>query len=76
MRVEGPCETLTVSADAAVVVADQVGTLVVTGAGTAVSVLEVGAVRVSGSANSIAWQTGTPTVADTGTANRLGKASS
>lgn len=73
IRVEGACEALTVSADAAVVVADDVQSLVVTGTGTVVHVLELGDLRITGDANVVSWTGTTPSVADSGTANLIGK---
>jgi hypothetical protein len=73
VRVEGPCDTLTVKVDAGVVVADDVRTLVVTGTGTVVSALQVGSVAVSGDVNVIQWSGTAPAVDDTGTANTIGR---
>jgi len=73
IRVEGDCETLTVSADAAVVVADNVGTLTVTGSASTVFVLDVSSLHLSWDANLITWTGTTPMVADDGTSNTIGK---
>lgn len=73
IRVEGDCETLTVSADAAVVVADNVGTLTVTGSASTVFVLDVSSLHLTGDANLITWTGATPAVADDGTSNTIGK---
>lgn len=73
IRVEGACDDLTVSADAAVVVADDVRALTVTGDGSTVLVLELTSLQVSGDVNLISWTGATPSVSDTGTANTLGK---
>lgn len=71
IRIEGSCPDLVVEADAAVVIADDVQRLVLSGDGTVVYVQTVDAVSVSGSASSVLWAGATPSVNDTGTANTL-----
>ncbi|WP_378148424.1 DUF3060 domain-containing protein [Cnuibacter sp. UC19_7] len=74
VRVEGSCGTLVIEADAGVVVADDVRTLLVEGTGATVSVLQVGAVTVTGDANVVRWSGSAPVVDDTGAANTTGRA--
>jgi hypothetical protein len=67
--VEGACGDVTVNADAAVVVLDDVDRLRVTGVGTVVSALATGSIEVGGDANVIWWRGAAPTVTDTGAGN-------
>ncbi|MGJ0389558.1 DUF3060 domain-containing protein [Microbacterium sp. CGR1] len=71
IRIEGACPELVVEIDAGVVIADDVGTLSLSGSGTVIYVQNVGAVTVTGSASSIFWEGDTPTVQDRGSANTL-----
>ena len=71
IRIEGPCPELDVEIDAGVVIADDVGTLSLSGSGTVIYVQTVGAVAVTGSASSIFWEGETPSVEDSGSANIL-----
>lgn len=73
IRVEGPCADLVIELDAGVVIADEVGTVTLSGSGTVVYVREVDAITVTGSASSIFWEGVTPTVDDRGSANTLKK---
>lgn len=73
IRVEGACEAITVSADAAVVVTDDVTTLTVSGSGTVVYTLALADLRISGDVNEVRWTGATPAVADEGTANTIGQ---
>lgn len=73
IRVEGPCADLVIELDAGVVIADDVGTVTLSGSGTVVYVREVDAITVTGSASSIFWEDVTPTVDDRGSANTLKK---
>ncbi len=73
VRVEGPCDTLVVSGDATLVVADDVDTLRVTADGAIVYALEVDSIDVSGDVNTIYWTGSTPSSDDSGVANTLGK---
>ncbi|AXL12798.1 DUF3060 domain-containing protein [Microbacterium foliorum] len=73
IRVEGPCADLVIELDAGVVIADDVGTVTLSGSGTVVYVREVDAITVTGSASSIFWEGVTPTVDDRGSANTLKK---
>lgn len=73
VRVEGPCDTLIVSGDASVVVADDVTSLQVTAAGSVVYALEVETIIISGDVNTVFWTGSTPSTDDTGTANTLAK---
>ncbi|MFJ4175632.1 DUF3060 domain-containing protein [Microbacterium sp. NPDC089696] len=71
IRIEGACDTLDVQADAAVVIADDVRDLTLSGSGTTVYVLNVATITVTGSASAILWSGATPSVDDTGAANTL-----
>lgn len=73
VRVEGPCDTLVVSGDATLVVADDVDTLRVTADGAVVYALEIDSIDVSGDVNTIYWTGSTPSSDDSGVANTLGK---
>jgi len=73
IRVEGPCADLVIELDAGVVIADDVGTVTLSGSGTVVYVREVDAITVTGSASSILWEGVSPTVDDRGSANTLKK---
>lgn len=71
IRIEGACAELDVQADAAVVIADDVQSLTLSGSGTIVYVVNVDTVTVTGDASSIFWAGETPSVNDTGAANTL-----
>jgi hypothetical protein len=71
VEVDGDCETLTVTADAALVLAGDVGTLRVTGAGSVVIVASADAIDAGGDINEVYWESGTPSVTDDGTANTV-----
>ncbi|SDH67148.1 DUF3060 domain-containing protein [Agrococcus jejuensis] len=73
IRVEGACDELTVSADAAIVIADDVTTLTVSGSGSVVYALELADLRISGDVNEVRWTGATPAVTDDGTANTIGQ---
>ncbi|QCR18294.1 DUF3060 domain-containing protein [Agrococcus sp. SGAir0287] len=73
VRVEGTCDDLTVSADAAIVIADDVAVLTITGSGTVVSTLALGELRITGDVNDVRWTGATPAVTDDGTANTMGE---
>lgn len=73
VRVEGPCADLVIEIDAGVVIADDVGTLTLSGSGTVVYVRDVDAITVTGSASAIYWEGATPAVDDRGSANTLKK---
>lgn len=73
VRVEGACDDLTVSADAAIVIADDVAALTVSGSGTYVSTLALGDLRLTGDVNEVRWTGATPAVTDSGTANTIGQ---
>ena len=73
VRVEGTCDDLTVSADAAIVIADDVSILTITGSGTYVSTLALGDLRLSGDVNEVRWTGATAAVTDSGTANTIGQ---
>lgn len=67
--VTGHCESLTVDAEGAAVVAESVGSLAVGGSGTVIYVDSAHSVSVMGSASVVNWASGDPTVSDTGQAN-------
>lgn len=72
IALDGDCDTIEVSGTGTVVLARGVGDLQVTGVSNVVIVATADTIDVSGTANRIVWESGTPTVADTGTASRLG----
>lgn len=72
IALDGDCDTIEVSGTGTVVLARDVGDLQVTGVSNVVIVATADTIDVSGTANRIVWESGTPTVADTGTASRLG----
>jgi len=69
--VEGPCDEVTVNADVAVVVLDDVTRLRVAGTGNAVSALSIETLEVVGDINSVWWRGDAPEVTDTGAGNAL-----
>lgn len=73
IRVEGACDAITVSADAAIVIVDDVTTLTVSGSGSVVDALELADLRISGDVNEVRWTGATPAVTDEGTANTIGQ---
>lgn len=73
VRLEGDCGTVTIGADAAVVITDDAERIVLTGTGTIVYALEVGSVDISGDANLVRWTGSSPIVQDSGVANVVQK---
>jgi hypothetical protein len=73
VRIEGPCDEVTVNADAAVVVVDDVSRLRVAGTGTAVFALGIGELTVTGDASGVWWRGDAPVVTDTGAGNVIGR---
>ena len=73
VRLEGDCGTVTIGADAAVVITDDAERIVLTGTGTIVYALEVGSVEISGDANLVRWTGSSPIVQDSGVANVVQK---
>lgn len=73
VRVEGPCDTLLISGDAVLVVADDIDTLRITASGALVYALEVDAIELTGDVNTVYWTGSTPSTDDAGVANDLGK---
>ncbi|KNY05698.1 DUF3060 domain-containing protein [Microbacterium sp. GCS4] len=73
IRIEGSCPQLDVQADAAVVIADDVESLALSGSGTVVYVVNVSSVTVTGDASSVFWAGSTPSVDDTGAGNTVRK---
>lgn len=71
IRVEGDCDDVTVAADGAVVILDDVATLRVTADAALVMALGVGTLLVSGSADTVQYTGTAPTVTDTGAANLI-----
>ncbi|WP_102510307.1 DUF3060 domain-containing protein [Sanguibacter massiliensis] len=69
VRVEGPCDLLTVQMDAGVVVADDVTELRVLGTGVTVFTDTLTTLSVSGDINCVYWAGTTPDVTDVGTSN-------
>ncbi|PPF43901.1 hypothetical protein C5B85_12200 [Pseudoclavibacter sp. AY1F1] len=75
VEVTDDCETLSITTATAVVVAQNVGTLSVDGVSNAVLVASAETITLDGSTNSVMWETGSPTVANSGTSNSAYKAS-
>lgn len=73
VRVEGPCDSLLISGDAVMVVADDVDTLRITASGALVYALEVESIELTGDVNTVYWTGATPSTDDSGAANDLGK---
>lgn len=69
VRVEGPCDLLTVQMDAGAVVADDVTELRVLGTGVTVFTDALTTLSVSGDINWVYWAGTTPDVTDVGTSN-------
>lgn len=69
VRVEGDCDDVTVTADAAVVVLDDVTRVRVTGTGSVVSTLGLRTLEIAGDATTVWWQGSAPQVTDTGVGN-------
>jgi hypothetical protein len=69
VRVEGACDEVTVNADAAVVVVDDVAKLRLAGSGTVVFAQQVGEFSVVGDASVLRWRGTAPTGTDTGAGN-------
>lgn len=69
VRVEGPCDLLTVQMDTAAVVADDVTELRVLGTGVTVFTDALTTLSVSGDINWVYWAGTTPDVTDVGTSN-------
>ncbi|MDY0830023.1 DUF3060 domain-containing protein [Microbacterium sp. BG28] len=69
VSIAGECALVTVTASGAVVLAEGIGTLEITGAANQVQAASVDIARVGGSGNDLRWESGTPDVTDTGVAN-------
>lgn len=69
VRVEGPCDLLTVQMDTGAVVADEVTELRVLGTGVTVFTDALTTLSVSGDINWVYWAGTTPDVTDVGTSN-------
>ncbi|GGF40738.1 hypothetical protein GCM10010922_15190 [Microbacterium sorbitolivorans] len=69
VQIDGPCDHVVVHMDAGVVVAGEVGTIDVTGAGNVIYLDGAETINVGGDANSISWLGATPKVTDTGAGN-------
>jgi hypothetical protein len=63
------CALVSVPASGAVVLADRIGTLEITGAANQVQAASVDVARLGGSGNDVRWESGTPELTDTGAAN-------
>lgn len=72
VALDGPCDTLTISANTTTVFADEVGDLVVSGTVNTVWAESVKTVTVTGDTNTIEWMSGSPVVVDKGTVNSIG----
>lgn len=69
VRVEGSCEQVTVHADAAVVILEDVGELTLTGSGTVIFARKLSELHVSGDINEVYWQGVAPKTTDNGSGN-------
>lgn len=69
VEVTDDCGTLSITTTSAVVVAQNVGTLSVDGIANAVLVASAETITIDGSTNSVMWETGTPTVNNSGVSN-------
>ncbi|QCQ17883.1 DUF3060 domain-containing protein [Microbacterium sp. RG1] len=69
VSIEGECALVTVTASGAVVLADRIGTLEITGAANQVQAASVDVARLGGSGNDLRWESGAADVTDTGVAN-------
>jgi len=69
VKIDGPCEHIVVHMNAGVVVAEEVGSIDVSGAGNVIYLDSVDTINVAGDANAISWLGSTPTVTDTGAGN-------
>ncbi|GGO63520.1 hypothetical protein GCM10010910_16270 [Microbacterium nanhaiense] len=69
VRIDGPCEHVVVHMDAGVVIAEEVGSIEVSGAGNVIYLDGVDTISVAGDANAISWLGATPQVTDTGAGN-------
>ena len=71
VAVTGQCDHLLISASSTIVLADTVGKLEVTGVGTTVVAGSADAVEVIGTSNVVVWESGSPSVSDTGIGNMV-----
>lgn len=71
VRVDGDCDEVTVAADGAIVILDDVRELRVSGSATTVYVLNLGQLALTGDAVIVRWQGTAPEVTDDGTANLI-----
>ncbi|GAB3152207.1 hypothetical protein GCM10027058_19770 [Microbacterium neimengense] len=69
VSITGECALVSVTASGAVVLADRIGALEITGAANQVQAASVDVARLGGSGNDVRWESGTPEVTDTGAAN-------
>ena len=75
VAIDGDCATVKISANGASVLANDVTKLQVTGTGVTVFTKRLGAVDVTGNGNTVAWESGSPAISDTGIGNVLSPAS-
>ncbi len=69
VSIEGECALVRVTASGAVVLADRIGTLEITGAANQIQAASVDIAQLGGSGNDVRWESGSPDVTDTGAAN-------
>lgn len=74
VAIDGDCTTVTVSANGASVLANDVTNLQVTGTGVTVFTKRLGTVGVTGNGNTVVWESGSPAISDTGIGNVLAPA--
>ena len=65
------CDLVKVTGEGSVVLLDEVGTLDVSATGAVVIVKEADAITVSGTGNAVTYETGSPKVTDSGSANAV-----
>jgi hypothetical protein len=69
LEVASDCDVVTIAGAGVIVLAQKVGALTVTADASTVIVAEADTIEVSGVGNDVRWESGEPTVSDTGTMN-------
>lgn len=69
LEVTADCDTVTIAGAGVIVLAQKVGSLTVTADASTVIVAEADTIDVTGVGNEVRWESGEPTVSDTGTMN-------
>lgn len=65
------CANVEITGAGAILVAESITNLDISATGTVVFAAEIGAVNVTGSGNVVTWESGSPTISDTGITNVL-----